>query len=200
LKPLLTKVSFNKDCRTFKSGEEIVFKVGLTALVGLNGCGKSTILECLRTHFKIKDDSYLKGNDVDGSATVETSSEKFEVKYFDFHSGDKKFAGSFGDDIMGQLQAGRASSGIGNLLQFGRTGIKNMDDGLIILDEPDRGLAPKIQRDMASLLKKLYLFANNQIVVSTHSTYIMDVANQIYSVEHKRYFDSTKDFLEAHLK
>lgn len=198
MKPFLSHITFKKDCRTFLAGETIEFRPGMTALVGLNGCGKSTLLDVLREHFKIKDDSFLKGQDLKDCAHVETQSE-FGVKYFDFHSGDKKYAGSFGDDIMGQIQAGRASSGIGNLLQFGRTGIKNCEKSLIILDEPDRGMALKIQRDLSVMLSKLSLLRDNQIVVSTHSTYFMELADQIYSVEHKKYFDTKEDFLKAHL-
>ena len=195
----LHNITFLKDCRTFKSGEKIDFKPGLTALVGINGCGKSTVLDSLREHFNIKDNSYLKGQDLKGCFNIETDQTQFDVKYFDFHSGDKKYAGSFGDDMMGQIQAMKASSGIGNLLQFGRTGIKDMQKGLILLDEPDRGMAPKIQRDFGQMLLKLSLLRQNQIIVSTHSAYIMEVADNIYSVEHKTYFDTKEDFLKAHM-
>jgi len=49
------------------------------------------------------------------------------------------------------------------------------------------------------MLSKLSLLRDNQIIISTHSTYFMDFANNIYSVEHKKYFDTKEDFLRAHL-
>lgn len=197
----LNSISFEKDVRTWKAGESIEFRKGITALVGVNGCGKSTILELLRMHFGIKDQTYMKGQDLkDCGAVIKTSEEKFDVKYYDFHGDDKKYAQSFGDDMMGQIHSMRASSGIGTLIQFDRTGIKNTTDSLIILDEPCRGLAQRVQKDMAGLIHRMRILGGNQVVLSTHSLHMMEVADNIYSVEHKKYFDTVDDFMKEHLR
>lgn len=196
----LKKIKFVKDCRTFKTGDEIEFMPGMTAIVGINGCGKSTILDILRSEFKISDTSYLKG-DMKGYVELDSDKEvKFDVRYHDFHAYDKKYSGSFGEDIEGHLIAMKQSSGIGGLTQFNRTNIKNSDNSLIIIDEPDRGLAIRLQSAFAKLLFDLCERAGNQVIVSTHSKYIMDKATNIYSVEHKKYFASSDEFLDEHMK
>lgn len=204
-KLLLNKITFKKDFRTFKEGDTIDIKKPLLVLVGLNACGKSTILDCLREEFKIDDDSYLKGppGTYKEAIRIEKSDKKFDTRYFDFHSGDKKYSGSFGNDMSGQMSAMRASSGLGSIIQFNNTKIKNLKDSLIMLDEPDRGMALKLQMSFADMFLKMVFINGNQMVISTHSTYIMDVGEligQIYSVEHKRFFDTKKEFLDEHLK
>lgn len=69
---LLKSIKFNKDYRTFKAGDEIVISKPIMLLVGLNGCGKSTVLDCLRTSFGIKDGSYLKDDKSKSYVTLET--------------------------------------------------------------------------------------------------------------------------------
>ena len=167
-------------------GDEIEINKPLLILVGLNGCGKSTVLDCIREEFGIKDDTYIKGTFPKGTFTLKKSTTPFETKYHDFHGGDKKFSGTFGDDIQGQLAAMKASSGIGNLLQFNNTNIKASRNSLILLDEPDRGMAIKIQRQFGLMLTEMSMIRGNQIIVSTHSEQIMDMGElfgQIYSVE-----------------
>lgn len=198
----IRKIKFIKDCRTFKKDEEIAIRKSLLVLVGINGCGKSTILDCLRDELGAKAGSVYKSTSMKGYLELDKNDKPFDTKYYDFHSGDNKFNGTFGDDMMGQIQAQHSSSGIGSLLQFNNTGIKNMTDGLILLDEPDRGMAPKLQHSFAEMITKMTFFGGNQIIVSTHSTYIMEIAElygQIYSVEHKRFFDTTEEFIHEHL-
>ncbi len=138
-----------------------------------------------------------------GTYAIEKSEEKFGAKYYDFHSDDKKYSHSFGDDMMGQIAALNNSSGIGSLLQFNNSGIKTTRDSLIILDEPERGMAPKIQSKFADMFMEMAILGGNQIIISSHSEYLLaagEVFGQIYSVEHKRFFDTKADFLKEHLK
>jgi predicted ATPase len=199
----LNKITFNQDYRTFKKGDVIEIKKPFLALVGMNGCGKSTILDCIREEFGISDNSYMKGTFPKGTFDIEKSKEKFETKYHDFHSGDKKYSGTFGDDMQGQIAAIRASSGIGNLIQFKNTKIRTSVSSLILLDEPDRGMAIKIQNQFSLMFMDMVILGKNQIIVSTHSEQVMDMAElfgQIYSVEHKRFFDTKAEFIKEHLK
>jgi predicted ATPase len=201
--PLLHKITFNEDYRTFKKGDVIEIKKPFLVLVGVNGCGKSTILDCIREEFGIADNSYMKGTFPKNAFTLEKSPDKFEARYHDFHSGDRKYSGSFGDDMSGQIAAMHQSSGIGNLLQFQNTKIKHATNSLILLDEPDRGMAIKIQRNFGLMFLELVMAGKNQVIVATHSEQIMTMAEifgQIYSVEHKRFFDTKDEFIKEHLK
>jgi predicted ATPase len=101
---ILQSITFTKDCRgVFKAGQTVEFRPGFTALVGINGCGKSTLLEVLREEFGIKDNSYLK-QPMKCADVKRTEGEAF---YYDFHAGDRKYSGTFGDDMSAQLASMR---------------------------------------------------------------------------------------------
>ncbi len=208
----LRKMTFTRDCRCFKTGYEIEFTTPITLLVGEIGTGKSTLLDILRFYHGIEDTSYFKGDhtgefkDVVSVESVGLAQDR--VKYFDFHSGDRKFATSFGegDAVFGQLAAMRASSGQGLALQFRDSGVIAAERSLILLDEIGRGASPRTQEVYAQVLMKLSLEKKDQIIASTHSERIMRLAKdydelfcRLYSVEHKRHM-GYDEFLEKHLK
>jgi predicted ATP-dependent endonuclease of OLD family len=195
----IEKIKFNEKFRCFNVGDEISFEKNMMLLVGNNGTGKSTILDILRCHFQIKDHTYLKTDGIDKYVSI-SMSEKVPSKilYFDFHSSDSKFSGSLSNDIVSQMQAQRTSSGLGILTQFAKTGIKEYENSILILDEPCRGLSPFWQERMKNLIFNLSF--KNQLIVSTHSERIMsETFATIFSVEHKKAFLTVDDFLESHL-
>lgn len=101
-------------------------------------------------------------------------------------------------DIASQIQAQKASSGVGILLQFIKAIPKDCKNCIIILDEPCRGLSPFWQERMKNMIINLSFY--NQVIISTHSERIMDAMfATIYSVEHKKEFYTVEDFLTAHL-
>lgn len=197
----IKSITFKKDYRTYKAGEVVDLDAPMVVLCGTNGSGKSTVLDLLRETFGIEDDSYMKHLDKN-AVDVARADGKFDVRYYDFHSGDRKYAGAFGDDVMGQVASMHQSSGIGLLLQFNNTKIKEAKDSLIILDEPCRGLAPRVQMQMEMLLMTLVL-KGNQVIIATHSEWLMDQASflggKLYSAEHKKVFTGADEFMKAHL-
>lgn len=211
----LSKITFTRDCRCFKAGYELEFTAPVTLLVGEIGTGKSTILDVLRYHYGIKDDSYLKGDsrgDFKNAISVEGEGiDKGKVKYFDFHSGDRKFAASFGEGgtMSGQLVAMHASSGQGLAYQFKESGMLAAQQSLLLLDEIGRGASPHVQEKYRQTLVRLVL-GGNQIIASTHSERIMGLEEveefhydglslcRLYSVENRAYM-TRNAFLKRHL-
>jgi predicted ATPase len=60
---------------------------------------------------------------------------------------------------------------LGLLAALHSTGLPN----LVLLDDLDRGLHPKAQKELISLLRGLMVMNNNlQIVATTHSPYMLD--------------------------
>lgn len=194
----IQQVLFTGPYRTFKAGQSIDFSANLTLLLGDNGCGKSTLLQLIKESFGSESDRFYSKHK-DAPCTFEKLPEPpKQVKLFDFHGDDMKFAGHFGDDMTGQIMAMRQSSGISMLGQFVRTGTAGLTNSLILLDEPCRGLSPKWQEKMTHML--MNLAKQNQVIISTHSERMMEAPGaNLYSVEHARYVATKKEFLKLHL-
>jgi predicted ATPase len=189
MKTYLTKIKFKEDVRSIKKGLELNISKPFFALAGLNGSGKSTLLNAVRSHLKVRTIGFHADNL--SPTSVETKLIKdTPVLYYDFHADDMKFATVFGDNVMGQIQAMRSSSGMASIGQFIDTGIHKAKDSLIILDEPCRGLSIKMEYKFINLFVNL-LLNNNQIFMSTHSHIFMKFAERIghlYSLDHKKEF------------
>lgn len=197
---LLDRIRFLKEVGSLPEGMEISFDSAITLLVGANGCGKSAILDGIREWYGLPDETFLKRS-LEGAIAVEGDAGSDQIRYFDFHGGDRKFSASFGSDVSSQFFAMRASSGTGLAYQFNRSGILQAKDSLILLDEPDRGMALNIQHLYGRIFTNL-ASQGNQIVASTHSWPMMELSTKpfcnLYSVEHQEYL-SPEEFLHKHL-
>lgn len=205
----LKKIKYKKDVVPFTKGYTIEFNAPCTFLVGENGCGKSTILDTIREHFKIADQTYLKRHDLKDCAGI-TVEGKPKVCYYDAHADNLKYSSVFGDDIGMQMAQQRNSSGISSLLTLKKK-LEDwkIKDSIILLDEPCRGLSIKNQYKLLRFL--IHLTTNgNQLICSTHSEAFMELnlledVFKLYSVEHGRYrkyqelMDEWKD-IESALK
>lgn len=146
----------------------------LLCLVGDNGIGKSTILDALREELKIEDQSYLKRRDLKKHFKFTWNNPPSNPLAHDTHADNKKFAGSFGEDVGAHVASMKMSSGEGSLLFLSRVLKKNPD--LLILDELDRGLSVKNQLILGiSLLIKIKNNVLPQLIVSCHSHSIIDL-------------------------
>ncbi len=195
----LKRLEFVSDVNPIKKGLVIDFIKPVCFLVGDNGVGKSTIMECLASHYGYSDDTYLKRREMKANISLKSIDEKFDHKYIDFHSGDKKFSGSFGDNISLQMMQQRASAGQCSIAMLNTSGLDKFKDGLVLLDEPCRGLSMKNQKNIAYMIIELMLLKKSQVIVVTHSDIIMKKLNhlaQFYSVSEGK--DTTyEDFLKT---
>ncbi len=200
---LLDKIRFKEAIITIPKDFELEFKSKITLLVGDNGCGKSTILDAIRSHFEIADPSYMKRD----YRSLEVSPEiaKESVMYFDSHAMDKKFSGTFGDDMNLQLKTMRLSSGQGLLTQMIERGFFKAKKKVIILDEPCRGLSLKKQYLLFEGFMQSCMINDNQLILSTHSEVFMRLAKldpcihyscSLFSVEAMRYM-TYEEFIES---
>lgn len=181
----LKSVELTENVEPLKKGFKVNFNKSICVLVGDNGVGKSTVLECLGTYFGFKDDTYLKRSKM-GDKIIVDKLESFPIKYLDFHGGDKKFSGAFGDDMILQMQQMRASSGQCTLALVNSGKFTDFNGGLILLDEPCRGLSLKNQSGIGNFVKNFVKFRDCQIVLTTHSLVILkSLASiaQFFSIE-----------------
>lgn len=141
----IKSVEVISDIFPLKAGVKLNFNKKLTIIVGDNGVGKSTLLECIRDHYGYVDDTYLRRQNMKKHIKLDTIPDKFNFTYIDFHGDDKKFAGSFGNNISLQLQHMKASSGQVSISLLNSTfaNIDKVRNGVVILDEPCRGQSIK---------------------------------------------------------
>lgn len=166
----LKKVKVISDIQPLKSGLVIEFKKPICFLVGDNGIGKSTVLDCLAEEFGYKDDTYFKRTGVKKHIVAEKEND-FKTKYIDFHAHDRKYSGSFGDDMSLQLMQMKASSGQVSISLFNK--MAKFENGLLLLDEPERGLSIKNQWKIVNLISGFEKQKNCQFVVTSHSDIIL---------------------------
>jgi predicted ATPase len=172
----IKSVEVVSDIYPLKSGLKLEFNKKITIIVGDNGVGKSTLLECLRKHYKSPSVSYMARKIEPGHIKVDDVGTNFNFTYIDFHGDDLKFATSFVDGLMDQqIQQMRASSGQVSisLLNNALGNIEKVKNGVVILDEPCRGQSIKNKWKVVNLIHGLSSKFNCQVILTTHSDTIL---------------------------
>ncbi len=171
----LKKVEVISDIYPLKVGVKIEFEKKLCFIVGDNGVGKSTLLECIADYFGYKDETYLKRQNMKKNIIVERDSNSFAFHYIDFHGDDKKFSGSFGSNIGLQMNQMKASSGQVTISLLNNTlkDIEKVRNSLVIFDEPCRGQSIKNKLRLVSLIHGLITKLNCQVILTTHSDWLL---------------------------
>lgn len=172
----IKSVEVISDVHPLKSGIKLDFNKNVTIIVGDNGVGKSTLLECIRDHYGYVDDTYLRRQGMKKYIKLDTATEFFNFTYIDFHGDDRKFAGSFGSDIKMQMTHMKASSGQVSISLLNSTfsNIDKVKNGVVILDEPCRGQSIKNKWNVVRLINGLISDRFNcQVILTTHSDTIL---------------------------
>lgn len=201
----IKSVELVKDITPLKSGVHIEFTKPITFIVGDNGVGKSTLLECIRKHYGSKSRNYMSRQMPNDVIKIEDIGSNFNFTYIDFHGDDLKFATNFVDDFMiQQLQQMKASSGQVSisLLNDSLKDINKVKNGVVILDEPCRGQSIKNKWKLVRLIHGLTNNFGCQVILTTHSDTILSAFKnlaQYYDIESNS--DITyKDFIISQLR
>jgi len=155
---LAERVSFGKvKERTF------TFQPGVNVLVGSNGSGKSTILEVLKSHAMERgSNDYVKSSEL----TFVTGKEQSNLRLFDFERQNPRTQDSIGDCGGFQVASFFQSHGETNRqLTKGLLETKDIDDAIVVLDEPDQALDFD---GVFALFRQLEHCKARQVLVSVH--------------------------------
>jgi len=183
---MLTKIEFKYDYRCFKKCESIKFNQ-LTLLVGDQGCGKSTVFQCLNKH----------AYDTKNSHIIVECKDQMNMRSFDFEQDSPRVtepglhdsSDVFTTKIMQRFLSHGQS--INTIL----SGMNEFDKGsLILLDEPDMALS------IRSIYKLIDIFKSRladgcQIISTCHNPLLISAFHEVMSLEHRKWMTS-KEFIE----
>lgn len=184
---MISEVQFKQDIRCFKSGDIVPLRDGVNVIVGANGCGKSTLIELVRSRFanrKMRENSWrsLGFREEEAAACIAIKLDKFaHVLGYDF----ERDSGRGAPD----LQYAKLDLQIYEMRHsHGEAAIKALNELILPLatvthfkkerlslwlDEPDANLSP---RSAYKLVRYLRLIANeykHQVIVTAHNPIVV---------------------------
>lgn len=183
---MLKSVKITKNIRKiFKAGEIIPLRP-LTFIVGDNGSGKTTFLESLSNRF------------VYGSSGVITVSEEdlkdFQgYSHFDLEKHNPRKQDERSITLFGIVSTFR-SHGEMNMDLFVHDFAEKQNE-IILLDEPDQALSIRSIYRLFKIFEKM-ISNGCQIIAAVHSQTLMELVDEVYSVEHKKWMKPS-EFLKT---
>ena len=155
---MITSVRFNKDFRCFKEGETFEFRP-LTLLVGDQGVGKSSLIQCIRDRIRYKDRGCGK------TITAETDRQT-QTLAFDFEKDSSR--------VKQRIECAQdihvLFSSHGEVVNATINAVMKNDipHTTFIMDEPDMALSIRSIVTLCELFTKM-LDEGHQIITSVHN-------------------------------
>lgn len=181
---MIDSVVFKKKVRDMFSKGESVSLRPFTVMVGDNGTGKSTFLTEVASSLGKKGSVRFSES---GHALSRVLFYDFEKDNARMQSGD--FMTSFG--MFSRMTVSHGETMMKTFVHF--SGFK---DCLMLLDEPDQCLSPRSAYRMYAILDRLVRENGCQVIMSCHSVPVMEMAGEVYSMEHRRWM-RYEDFLRS---
>lgn len=182
---MIRNLKLVKSWRGLNPGFAIEFKPGMNVLVGDQGCGKSSVLDLLRS----------RRHEV---CLIEESAGT-KVLAYDFEKDNTRTATAFAEDInLGiQVQTLFVSHGQASVLTLADIFKRTKGPSTVLLDEPDMGLSIRSCRAVSGYLSAATQ-AGHQVIASIHSPIIILDQTEVYSLEHKQWMNSS-DFVRSQM-
>lgn len=195
---MIQMLYFRNDYRTFKKGDMIPFADGVNLLCGDQGCGKSSLLQCVVALGGVSRSFWKKDRITEIKKVAMLLIDKpMAVFAHDYENDSPRTSPAF--DTMGQIPAGMAIAQM--RMSHGQatnqlTGvIAGLKDTYIILDEPDSGMSCRSALALADAMKKA-VENGCQVIASVHHPWLIEQFPRVYSVEHKDFMKS-EEFLTS---
>jgi ABC-type Mn2+/Zn2+ transport system ATPase subunit len=202
--PIVEMILFRAPYRCFKPMDTILFNPGVNLLVGPNGSGKSTVLSAICGHAKLDKAFWLKDEEAARSSLILMSKDGPQMRAFahDYENDSPRTSPAV--DIHGMLPGSsivthrRMSHGQSTIATIAMMeNIKPDEPFIIILDEPDTGLAPAMVKRLARCFSKLEK-QGCQILAAVHNPWLINEFPQVWDME-KMKFLSSLEYLDGQL-
>lgn len=183
----ISSFTITKDHRCFKQGESYDLRP-LTILVGDQGCGKSTLLDGLQEHRDFLSCELIDKALRKGVKSFYFDSEKMNPRLKDPAIYTTPAGKDRGIGFKNALVSRFASHGE-IMVNFTVECFKKASESVIIVDEPESGLS---LRNQFKLWNEIQNAVNRkcQVLVATHSLVLIQGAESVLSLEHKRWMSS----------
>ncbi len=170
---MIKRISYTTKTRKFATGYSIDFRPGINALVGDQGCGKSTVLDSLAG--------------VINTCTIEKDPGT-KVRHFDFEKFNPRLSTAFGPtiDLGIQVQALWQSHGQATVNLLADFCKSVTQPHTFLLDEPDTGLSIRSGRVLGKFFHILARYGH-QVIASVHNLVVITAFDEVYSVEHGKW-------------
>lgn len=197
--PVVQMIMFPGEYRCFKPMATILFNPGVNLLVGSNGSGKSTVLGALCAHGGLKNAFWRASFDLKKVSVMLMSKDGPKMRAFahDFENDSPRTSPSM--DIHGMLpfesilSHGRMSHGQ-STLDIIRAMESATEPGIVVLDEPDTGLAPGAVKKLVRAIKHLESIGS-QVIAAVHNPWLIEEFQEVWDME-KLAFRPSKEYLD----
>ncbi|PSV00993.1 AAA family ATPase [Photobacterium kishitanii] len=173
-------IGFKINFRDFKKGDKFIFRKQLTVITGDNGTGKSSLINLIKSRFSSNDNNTSIDKDT-ADQILTTPRVNKRCFYIDFANDPIKNRTTLSEseDIMIQIGCVQASSGQASIMQL-LAQLQNLSTDLLIIDEPERGLAEGRHYLIGHIIRDWVKKNKNvQIIVVTHSKILMNELSEI---------------------
>ena len=183
---MLKEVKFTQNLRKlFKINETIPLRP-LTFIVGDNGSGKTTFLETLSNRFVYGDSNLI-------DVSKEDLKDFQGYSHFDLEKHNPRKQDERSITFFGIVSAFR-SHGEMNMDLFVHDFAEKQNE-IILLDEPDQALSIRSIYRLFKIFEKM-ISNGCQIIAAVHSQTLMELVDEVYSVEHKKWMKPS-EFLKS---
>ena len=197
----IKSIEFKSDYRCFETGDKFEFKP-LNLLVGDQGCGKSSLMSLM---FKNKTDEDRKIIEIKlseealgkGITTYFFDSEKDNPRIKNFNLYGHADGTNRGIGVSAAIATKFCSHGQ-TLIHFSVNALNKANNCVVFLDEPESGLSIRNQIKLTDSIENA-IDRGCQLFIATHSLVLVEYADTVLSLEHKKWMTSD-DFIYEHSK